>query len=304
MDDLSDGDHLPFQADYPAHQVTYFIKPMSRDILAAWKGIGAGMRVFDFNVKRTEFKRDGRGYNQTSVFDVPALKKEPFMPAEDVVKSWVLISYMEGDKLPPPDKFWKQEAKDMASRFARDTTTGGGVKELAAKLASGKQGPREIAGAIAAHLRANIKNILDDSSGFGLAQYANFKPAKDAAEVLRRGYGLPSELDVLFASLAEAAGLTARPVRLANRTKTMFDPGFPDAEFLPDRGVAVKDGSAWVFYQPSQKHVAAGKLKWQQESGFALLGDAKEGGLVQTPVSEANDSGEKRVASIDVKEDG
>jgi hypothetical protein len=152
--------------------------------------------------------------------------------------------------------------------------------------------------------KSKIKNINDDASGFTPEQRAKIKGSKNPSETLKRGMGTGTDIDMLFAALAIAAGFDARVVRLSDRGDTFFDKNFPDDYFIQTYDIAVKVGDEWKFYDPASTYVPMGMLRWQEESQDALVADSKAPFWVRTPLSPPEKSRIKRTAHFTLSEDG
>jgi len=61
-------------------------------------------------------------------------------------------------------------------------------------------------------------------------------------EVFKTGIGAPDEMNALFAAMASAVGLDARPVMVADRTDIGFDQSLADEYFLRSIDMAVRIG--------------------------------------------------------------
>jgi hypothetical protein len=116
--------------------------------------------------------------------------------------------------------------------------------------------------------------------------------------------GTGTDIDMLFAALAMAAGFDARVVRLSDRSDTFFDKGFADDYFIQSYDIAVKVGEQWRFYDPASTYVPLGMLRWQEEAQEALLSDPKLPIWVMTPLSAPDKSKVKRSATLTLSEDG
>ncbi|HEV7683591.1 MAG TPA: transglutaminase domain-containing protein, partial [Pyrinomonadaceae bacterium] len=152
--------------------------------------------------------------------------------------------------------------------------------------------------------RAKIKNTTGDASGLTADDRAKLKENKSPADTLKRGMGTLRDIDMLFASLAIAAGFDARVVRLSDRSDTFFDKEFPDDYFIQTYDIAVKVGDQWRFYDPGSTYVPMGMLRWQEEAQQALLSDPKQPVWLETPLSPPDKSKVKRSAKLKLSDDG
>jgi hypothetical protein len=116
--------------------------------------------------------------------------------------------------------------------------------------------------------------------------------------------GTGTDIDMLFSSMAIAAGFDARVVRLADRSDTFFDKSFPDDYFIQSYDIAVKLGEQWRFYDPASTYVPLGMLRWEEESEDALLADPKQPIWLTTPLSPPDKSKVKRTAKLTLSDDG
>ena len=66
---------MHFQREFPVQRVTYFVKPLPRDISA-----GYGMYLNPYNCRTSPLKEENDGYTSTYVENVPASRDEPFSP--------------------------------------------------------------------------------------------------------------------------------------------------------------------------------------------------------------------------------
>jgi hypothetical protein len=150
--------------------------------------------------------------------------------------------------------------------------------------------------------RTKIKNITDDASGITVEQLMKMKDNKSPADTLKRGYGTSTDIDSLFGALA--AGFEARYVRIGDRSRKFFDPSFTNPYFMRHWSIAVKVDGNWKFFDPGSTYVPFGMLRWQEEGIGALVTDQKEPAVIQTPVTPAEKSKQKRVAKLRLSEDG
>ena len=116
--------------------------------------------------------------------------------------------------------------------------------------------------------------------------------------------GTGTDIDNLFAALASAAGFDARPASSSDRSDAFFDPKFPDPYFLNTRNIAIRLNDKWTFYDPANRYVPFGMLRWQEEGVAALVGDPGEAVLMATPVTPASDSKIVRNGKFQLSENG
>ena len=296
-DRLANYIRLYFQRDVPVQLVKYYIKPLS------FPGFEYGMRVQTFNGGGSPFTKEKDGFYSVSMSKVPAFHEEPRMPPEDSVRPWMLVFYSKERKL-EGEKYWQDYGRRTYEENKSRMKASDEVKTASAAAIAGASTPEEKLEKLFEFCRSKIKNINDDASGLTAEERAKLKENKSPADTLKRGMGTGTDIDMLFASLAIAAGFDARVVKLSNRRDTVFDKGFPDDYFIQAYDIAVKVGDQWRFYDPASTYVPLGMLRWQEEGQEALLSDPKEPIWLRTPLSSPAKSKTKRTAKLTLSDDG
>ena len=152
--------------------------------------------------------------------------------------------------------------------------------------------------------RVKIKNTSDDASGLTDDEKKKLKDNKTPADTLKRGQGSGTDIDLLFAALAKAAGFDARFALSGNRDDLFFKKDLANSHFLGSSFIAVKAGEKWEFFSPAEKYTEFGMLGWPEENQDALVLDPKEPFWVVTPLSGPEKSLEKRTGKFRLLEDG
>jgi hypothetical protein len=287
---------LQFQRDIPVQQVKYFIKPL--EVLSSLI-----MKSICFHGNSTPFVREPDGFYSTTMTNMPAFHEEPRMPPEDQMRTWMLVYYAENKKV-VPEKFWKDLGKKLYEEAKPGMKVNEDVRKAAANIIGDAATPEAKLERLFEFCRTNIKNIFDDAAGLTADERKKLKENRSPADTLKRGMGNGRDIHLLFAALATAAGFEARPAALSDRSDTFFDPGFPDDYFMIARDVAVQVNGEWKFFDPAQPFVPYGMLRWQEEGIAALVSDPKDPVFVNTPMSPAARSAEKRTATLKLSEDG
>jgi len=292
---VSDYLRLQFQRDVPVQLVKYYVKPLDNPIY--------GMRVKAFQADPGPITKEKEGYYSTLMRNVPAFHEEARMPPEDSVRAWLLIFYAE-DKKVTNEQFWKDLGKSKYDTYKSMMKVSDEVKQATAKAIGDATTPEDKLQRIFEFCRTNIKNVNNDSSGLTAEERSKVKENKSPADTLKRGIGNGTNIDMLFAAMANAAGFDARVVNLADRGDMLLDKSFADDYFIKTYDIAVRVGEKWLFFDPASTYVPQGMLRWQEEGQDALLSDPKEPIWIKTPLSPADKSKIKRKAKLRLAEDG
>lgn len=282
---------LQFQREIPVQNVAYYLKPYM------------GMQYRRFNMGEAGFVKDKDGFHKISMTNVPAFREESKMPPENAVRSWAFLYYHEGEKI-EADKYWKNLGRAIYEGSKDEMKAGDDVKAAVADIIGNATTPEEKLQRIYDFCRTKIKNVNDDAVVMTEEERKKFKANKSAAETLKRGIGTGGNIDMLFAALAKAAGFDARLALSGNRNDNFFSREFANASFLGASFIAVKVGEEWRFFSPAETYTPFGMLGWPEEGQETLITDAKEPIWVNTLVTAAEKSREKRTGKFRLLEDG
>jgi hypothetical protein len=112
-------------------------------------------------------------------------------------------------------------------------------------------------------------------------------------------------MNVVFAAMAQQAGLEARPALVASRSELIFDPKYTvDDYFLRNVDMAVKRGDSWRIYDVSTRLLPPGMISWSEEGMKALITDPKAPFFIQTPSAAPEASAEDRSSKLKLSLEG
>ena len=287
---------LSFQRDIPVERVQYLVKPFPFE--------GLTFNSITLHGVPTKWAKDKNGFYSTTMTNVPALHDESQMPPEDQVKTWMLVFYQSANEEKNPDKYWAEIGKWYYNEHKGDIKPNDEVKKMAATLVADAKTDDEKLLRLFDFCRTKIKNVSLDSSGMTSDDLAKIKTNKNPSDTLKRGTGRSSDIDQLFAALANASGFDARIVLAPDRGDIFFDKSLPNSYFLYPMNIAVKVGSDWKFFNPGFPHIPFGMLRWQEEGQQSLITDGSQPVWVETPMSSPEKSVVKRHAQLKLSEDG
>jgi hypothetical protein len=282
---------LQFQREIPIQSVTYHIKP------ADWS---SSFEIYPFNMPAPEFQKENDGFEYITVTKLPAFHEEPFMPPEENVRSWALVKYHSDRR---PLLRYEEMAKDYNYYWQPSLKVDDDIKRKSAEIVAGATTPEEKLEKIFVFCRANIKNTDDKTLGFTSEQIESLKENKKPADTLKRGVGPGIDINLLFAALANAAGMEARVALLPSRSERFFNRTLLIPGALSSSAIAVCVGENWKFFNPGVRYINPGMSNWQVEGVDALIVD-KTPTWVTTPMSTPEKSKETRVGTLSLDENG
>src|SRR5690606_30258808 len=130
--------------------------------------------------------RDQPAENDES-YSIPAMHTEPFVAMYYIVRD-----------VPPPDKFWKEFAKDLADDGKKNFKTVRAVKDKAAELAAAGGTEEEKLRRIYNYCAGEIHNRLYHFGRYTDAEQDDLKSAGNPGDTIERGYGETWEIRNLF----------------------------------------------------------------------------------------------------------
>jgi len=309
--DSINGERLIFQRDIPIQKVIYHIRP--------YKGTNL---KFDFrNMPVTSFTEGADGFYVGTLANVPALKEEPFMPPLNEVRRWALLSY-GGDG----SFAWSVFSYAVGQAFNSLINPSKEIRQKAAELTAGANTDEEKLRRIYDFTQKNIRNISFDNA-YSEEQLETVK-IKDADDALRRGIANAAFVDLLFASLARAAGFDVCIALAGDRSENFFDPKtILNPSYIRPAAVAVRTGgrqqvaqggahgtdagssiidttSNWKYFNPGLPFLPFGRLVWNEEDVYALLIGERGHLWKKTPLSGVAQSPERRSGKFKLLEDG
>ncbi|MFZ1702547.1 MAG: DUF3857 domain-containing protein [Pyrinomonadaceae bacterium] len=300
------GLKLQFQQDIPVQNLSYYYKP--------YRGEPAYQT---YNFSDTKFIKDKDGYYLARRTNVPALKAEPQMPPEDTVRPWMQLggsriafagssgfslSYViknPGNQL----EYWGAVSAEWSPLTKLMTKPSGDVKKTTAEVIAGATTAEERLAKIYEFCQTQIANTTFDAS-ITSDQREKLPSIKSVNDVLKKRTSNAIFIDLLFGSMATAAGMEARLALLGDRSEMLFAPKMTNDAFVHPGGVAVQVGNRWRVYNPGSRFAPFGMLPWYEEGTWALLAGEKEYAWEETPLTNQVRSNTARKGKFKLLENG
>lgn len=291
---------LEFQRELPVQRVIYLLKPLSLEFMRLQ------MSMRPFHCKPSPFVMDREGYSVTTLERVPAYREEPMMPSEPNVRPWALIFYHDGSDR-QSDKYWREVGKSTYQELKGVLKATDELKREASAAVAGAQGEERVRKLIG-YIRSNFRSLSDSSvteeERRTVLKQMSKEGMRSGSDIFKSKIGTGSELNALFAVLAQQSGLEVRPALIASRNEVLFEKSFNDHYFLRDIDMAVKLGDEWRIVDVSARNLPSHMLAWPEEGMPALLSDPKEPQFIMSGNSSPDQSGVVRIARLQLNADG
>lgn len=286
--DSVNGERLLFQRDIPLQRVDYFVRPHKK----------MNLRYTAHNFKFSGFRQAPDGFHVATMKNIPALKEEPRMPPDDEIRRWVYLRYSSLGFY----NSWSFAISSYGRYFSQASKPDKRIKRKVAQLTSNLSNPEEKLRRIYDFAQNEITNV-------------SFKPnatngkklkIKKASDVLKRGMGDARDIDMLFASMARAAGLSTSLAFVGNRNVNFFNPNKDtlNSSSVNPGAISVVLNDRQHYFNPGIPYLPFGKLIWYEEGVHTKLVSGSWNTWTQTPLSTPEQSRSSRKGIFKLTEEG
>lgn len=286
--DSADNERLFFQRDIPVQRLTYYVRPFKDSRLN-----------FDFqNMPQVRFVMDNEGFYVGTRENIPAFKEEPQMPPEDEVRQWVMLSYQSYSGFR-----WSLLGYALSAGFDEVTKPNKEIEQKARELTANVQNQDEMLKNIYDFTQKQIRNISFDKS-FTDEQRENIKNKK-ASDTLKRGMGDAVDIDLLFASLARAAGFDVNAMFSGDRSNNFFNYEKDVSQrYIHRSGIAVRRGNEWKPFNPGTPFMPFGMTFWHDEGISTMIAGGGTYGWINLPMADYTKNISRRTGKFKLLDDG
>lgn len=287
------------QGDLFTEKASFSVRPLKRPNIPRfnlfWTTVGLP--------EGTTPKAGKDGILRMELENIPALKKESFMPPKDELKMRVHFFYSERN-LETPEAFWKREDKEWNKLAEEFMDKGGAVKRAVQETVESSDAPEVKLRKLYARVQ-QIRNLsYEPSLTPAEAKRQSIKPNDHVEDVLSRNYGQSTDLARLFVALARAAKFDASIVRVSSRDEFFFNRNLLDWRQLNDEVAVVRLGDQTIYLDPGTRFCPFGMLAWEKSGVQGIRLEKNGGEFVTTPVPRSADSVIERRADLRLLEDG
>jgi len=269
-------------------------------ILGAHGEVMTDIRSVNILPPGNQMKQDGQGYYFVDLSDIPAIPHEAFAPPLGAQIYQVDFFYTD---TPDAKDFWQREMTLWTKDVNQYTAPTGMIKSTAEEVTAGLGSPLEKAKKLYA-LVEKFGN-LDFQGNAPMFIAPNGVPRESVESVLEHKSGNSEELALLYLSLARAAGLDARPERIASRNRRSFSAPLQDTSQLDSVVIGLNIDGKEIVVDPGQKMAPFQTLHWSHAGagGVAMAANGKVE-IIITPFQDNKDNTMVRVGTLAVTPQG
>lgn len=285
---LANNLELVLQREIPTHVVRYHIKALPL------REFGYQMSTAGFNLTAAPtVVPESQGYTGVVMNDIPALRREPFMPPDLAVKPWLLLQYVDLAQAQKPEaEFWKAYAVSLYASAKPALAETSEVKQAVRELRAA--GPVISPEAIVGYVRRHIARTDTDTAPSTLKPRDN----KSGGEALKNGVGRRNDLAFAMVAIARQAGLDATIAMFPDRDHFYSTTALKQPYFLTRALPAVKTAEGWRFFDPGNEYAKDGHLAWEQEGQYAIIVTENGSEIARVPSSRAAQTVKRRSATL------
>ena len=243
--------------------------------------------------------KDALGHYFVDFTDIPPIPQEAYAPPLEAQIYKVNFYYTNTTDA---KEFWQKEMQVWIKAVDRYIAPTGLIKSTAAEAASGFDNPLDKA----KHLYELVQRLNNtDISGGSPSIATDEVPQGSVEKVLDRKSGTGEQIALLYLSLARAAGLNARPERIASRNRSIFDASILNTDQLDAVVIGVSINGKEIVLDPGVKMAPFQTLYWPRAGagGVAMAANGKVETIV-TPLQDNQDNTVVRVGSLNISPQG
>lgn len=272
------------QRDLPVLHETLWLKPYAvrlQDVYTSffvYRGLPAGKRPI----------KNADGHYELELQNIPAYEREPYSLPDGELKPAVNFFYAAGRL--DIEEFWKKEGKEWTDLIEDFIGKDRPAVRMAAEAAmAGAKSPAEKL--LKLYLRAQQIRNLSYENDKTEAESRKLRDNRSVEDVLRNGYGYPSEINRTMIALARAGGFEANAVRIGERDESIFARNLPVARQLDGEIAVVKLDGNDFWIDAGTPYAPFGIVAWQKTDVPGIKLARKQDALwVTTPRFSASNS--------------
>jgi hypothetical protein len=256
-----------------------------------WRNLPAG----------ADIKTDIGGHYTVDVADIPAAPDEEWMPPIQSYLYRVEFYYKAASNA---TDFWINESKFWSKdvdHFAEPTK---GIRAAVEGIIAPSDSETDKAKKLYASVEALENTDYTRAKSESEMKALKIKEAKRAEDTWNQKSGSSDDIALLYLAMLRAAGLTAYPMKIADRSERIFDPSYMSFDQLDITLVVVTLGGKEVVLDPGEKMCPFGRLNWRHAEARGIRESGQGLALAGTPAEAYTENLTQRNADLTLDEHG
>ena len=244
--------------------------------------------------------KDAMGNYVLDLSDVPAIPLEPFAPPQnsDAYRVDFFYTYT-----PDVKDFWQKQMGYWTKAVNQYTSSTQAIQNTVREITSPSDSQLDKAKKLYEVVQ-KIQNTDSNPDGAPLTS-SEFVPRGKVDSVLVNKKGSSNQIAFLYLALVRAAGIHARPERIASRSLHVFSAQYMDNVQLDTVLVALKIDDKEILVDPGTRMAPFGTLHWAHSGAGGVAMDANnKAEIIVTPLEKNTDNSTLHVGTLNVSPQG
>ncbi|HUB51895.1 MAG TPA: DUF3857 and transglutaminase domain-containing protein [Terracidiphilus sp.] len=230
--------------------------------------------------KGVEVAKSMGGHYSVDLTDIPPAPHEEYMPPEDAFLYKVYFYYMYTSN---PNEFWMGEAKYWMKDVDHFAEPSKAIKAAVDGIVAAGDSTQEKAKKLYDAVQKLDNTDFSREKSESERKALRLKNVKRAEDTWNQKSGSSEDIALLYLAMLRAAGLTAYPMKVVDRTRGIFDMSYMSFSQLDDTLVVLDDGGKETYLDPGEKMCPFGRLNWNHAEVKGIRQSSQGFGLVGTP---------------------
>jgi hypothetical protein len=226
-------------------------------------------------------KTDVSGHYSVDLADIPPIPHEEWMPPIHSLLYKVLFYYKGASNA---GDFWISEAKRWSKEVDHFAEPSKPIHDAVAGLIAPGDGDLDKAKKLYKAVQALDNTDFSRKKGESELKQLKLKAAKTAEDTWAQKSGSSEDIALLYLAMLRAAGLTAYEMKVVDRARSIFTPGYLDFDQLDDDVVILSSGGKEIVLDPGEKMCTFQTLHWRHAGASGIRQSAEGRALWTTPL--------------------
>jgi hypothetical protein len=222
---------------------------------------------------------DAIGSYHVEVTDIPAIPDEEWMPPIQDLLYHVTFYYKSAINT---GDFWVEEAKRWSKEVDHFADPNNPIKQAVAGLIAPGDSDLDKAKKLYKAVQALDNTDYSRKKSESELKQLHLKAARRAEDTWAQKSGSSQDIALLYLAMLRAAGLSASDMKVADRSKRVFDVGYLDFDQLDDDLVVVNIAAKEILLDPGEKMCPFQTLNWKHSGAAGIRQNSRVRNLVVT----------------------
>jgi hypothetical protein len=246
-------------------------------------------------------KTDSIGRYSLDMTDIPPRPNEDWMPPVESILFKVQFYYSAANN---QTDYWVYETKYWSKDVDRLAEPTGPIKQAVAVLIAPGDSALDKAKKLYKAVQTLDNTDFSRKKSESELKQMNLKPAKRAEDTWAQKSGSSKDITLLYLAMLHAAGLTAYDVKVADRQKRIFDPGYLNFDQLDDDLIIANIDGKEIFLDPGEKMCPFQTVHWKHSGATGIRQGTDGRSFLTSPPQAYSDNKFVRTGDITLDEHG